>query len=854
MDPFDNLWVYVSASGTMARVTSAGVVNDTFATGLTTSPGGTVFDANGNLFVCIYDSLFNASTQKVTQSGVVSNIGASGRQSQGMCVDNLGNVYVGGYSNNIITKFTAQTTGDKLLKIDNYGNILLSTAAIDANTATMAGATASTAGASGVVPVPAAGQQTRFLRGDGTWANAGGASTLVDSSASAQTITLPAATGSGQLLYYTNKAITSTATLAVTSGDALNTVTNGTFLFSNYAVGTQFVVTDYATGKWTVAVEGVSTQSSLVIADYYLASGATAAASDAIFGGVWLTAPETAAMTGGLTQVGQTPSFVLKAGKRYRLTGKFYATGFAIGTYIWSRWRNVTAGAYIGVMGGTNYLSGSSSEGNASHAIAYIEPTVDTTVAFWCNQQSGGQSPTASAERTRVFIEELPKTQAVLAGMVVPQTLSKLRVRRSQASGSNNRTTGLYTVATPNTATKYGFGAAANLLSAVTFGALDVDLADGTSFTAQTNSILSNYTGRVRVTAKVDAATDGGNAGGNTWQLALCRNPGGVSGTVLDVSSGMDAGTGTTYASDTAFIDHEFNITSGDTVDLRVAGTGSNLYIDGISFQIEMVPTTTVINPGTVTAIALHSAQWSRPADLSGIAPAGTVETIAAGTGWGNAYASASIFPLGNATSTADINTLRTGNTIVIKQAGDYRFRFDYTTGGGDAINWFIALNGNAIKAIGVEGTNGDGIHNNIEHVFTGLAVNDVITLRYNNHSSAYLLKDWSIGVTQLPASSIIPVGATTINDQAASGYYDIGTMRVQWGKSASYTNGQTITLPVPFANTNYSLTATAVNGGILFNAGAISASQFSLGIVVSNTGSGTSGQGGSWMAIGLKP
>lgn len=33
----------------------------------------------------------------------------------------------------------------------------------------MVGATASGAGAAGLVPAPAAGKQTSFLRGDGTW-------------------------------------------------------------------------------------------------------------------------------------------------------------------------------------------------------------------------------------------------------------------------------------------------------------------------------------------------------------------------------------------------------------------------------------------------------------------------------------------------------------------------------------------------------------------------------------------------------------------------------------------------------------------------------------------------------------
>ena len=43
---------------------------------------------------------------------------------------------------------------------------------------TMTGATGSTAGAAGVVPAPAAGDEGKFLKGDGTWATAGGGATI----------------------------------------------------------------------------------------------------------------------------------------------------------------------------------------------------------------------------------------------------------------------------------------------------------------------------------------------------------------------------------------------------------------------------------------------------------------------------------------------------------------------------------------------------------------------------------------------------------------------------------------------------------------------------------------------------
>lgn len=50
---------------------------------------------------------------------------------------------------------------------------------------TMGAATSSAAGSAGLVPAPAKGDQTKFLRGDGTWSEPGGKSTVVQATASA---------------------------------------------------------------------------------------------------------------------------------------------------------------------------------------------------------------------------------------------------------------------------------------------------------------------------------------------------------------------------------------------------------------------------------------------------------------------------------------------------------------------------------------------------------------------------------------------------------------------------------------------------------------------------------------------
>jgi len=82
--------------------------------------------------------------------------------------------------------------------------------------------------------------------------------TRIDSSAAVVTETLAASLDAGNVRLFTNIDLTNTATLAVQTGETLNGVTDATFLFSNYAVGTQFRV-DEVTGGWVVSVVGAST-------------------------------------------------------------------------------------------------------------------------------------------------------------------------------------------------------------------------------------------------------------------------------------------------------------------------------------------------------------------------------------------------------------------------------------------------------------------------------------------------------------------------------------------------------------------------------------------------------------------
>lgn len=100
----------------------------------------------------------------------------------------------------------------------------------------------------------------------------------------------------------------------------------------------------------------------------------------------------------------------------------------------------------------------------------------------------------------------------------------------------------------------------------------------------------------------------------------------------------------------------------------------------------------------------------------------------------------------------------------------------------------------------------------------------------------------------------------TLVNDQTTSGYMDIGTMRMQYFRLTSNVDtAQAVTLPAPFADTNYSvisqmtsigtLTATA-NTGILGRVENLTTTVFDFNRDDDVNGSGEI----MFIAIGLKP
>lgn len=111
------------------------------------------------------------------------------------------------------------------------------------------------------------------------------------------------------------------------------------------------------------------------------------------------------------------------------------------------------------------------------------------------------------------------------------------------------------------------------------------------------------------------------------------------------------------------------------------------------------------------------------------------------------------------------------------------------------------------------------------------------------------------LSIIELPSAQVISPTDTIVNDQAASGYIDIGDTRIQWG---THTNtaagGDTISFPVPFGSTpslvstpNNSQAYTVVNS-------AVTASDFAVRTINTNSGTAAASIEFSWQAIGQKP
>lgn len=138
-------------------------------------------------------------------------------------------------------------------------------------------------------------------------------------------------------------------------------------------------------------------------------------------------------------------------------------------------------------------------------------------------------------------------------------------------------------------------------------------------------------------------------------------------------------------------------------------------------------------------------------------------------------------------------------------------------------------------------------------------STNQSIKLRTDTASgtASFRVSLSSASIIQIAPSAIVP-SSVTVNDQTTSGFFDIGTMRIQTGRDPNGNIGlRTITLPAAFANADFKVTASPAYSPIAdtttrsVTVGAKTTTTFQAQVTGNNAGSGVAFD---WIAIGTKP
>ena len=294
------------------------------------------------------------------------------------------------------------------------------------------------------------------------------------------------------------------------------------------------------------------------------------------------------------------------------------------------------------------------------------------------------------------------------------------------------------------------------------------------------------------------------------------------------------------------------------SVNLTSEGTGSILYFDGsewIDLDLGTTGQTLTSSGGTLawetnsttsTALERGSSRLAANYDIIGTGGPGAFEDI------------------GVSVTLPKAGTYELKAMITAGQIGDDQYiNGVITDASGAAVSEFIPVIG-TLDQSGVESFFSQGSATIIAEVTT-TTDNEVFKIRIAQNSNTPL-GEVNAGTTlffdQKPTSTVIPAGATAVNDQTTSGYMDIGTMRMQWGSQAGAAGARTVILPAPFANNTYNVVAgvgsdSADNALVNFSVQTFNATTTTFEGRLTFEQGGTHGNAGEafmWQAIGLRP
>lgn len=171
----------------------------------------------------------------------------------------------------------------------------------------------------------------------------------------------------------------------------------------------------------------------------------------------------------------------------------------------------------------------------------------------------------------------------------------------------------------------------------------------------------------------------------------------------------------------------------------------------------------------------------------------------------------------------------------------------EFASAGNRRARFSLPFNGTAIQK-------SDAGDSNTSALLTRVNSTDNTSLEFSHsHSNNSIPLTLYKIVYYKPQKTVINSNDVVVNDQASSGYIDIGNTRIQWGKDSQLGQGRVVTFPVPFASAPVvTLTADQNSVGIANLDSGPSTTSFSF--TIRNISSAAINSTTHWQAIGVKP
>ena len=400
-------------------------------------------------------------------------------------------------------------------------------------------------------------------------------------------------------------------------------------------------------------------------------------------------------------------------------------------------------------------------------------------------------------EEVQISLDQLPSTETVLAGLVDPTPTNHVSINGGSATNATVDGAGSYDI--------------------IPLGSLSQHVYDPNTMRIG-NTIVAPTDGEYEISYSVGSvSTDS--------VLAIYKNG-------LLIAEGRSDSTNN--RSDAINVIESFS--AGDVIEVGVTSTTS-VDVARVNVTVKQLAASNIVNPNLVPVEDLWFVSINSTSETSvGVA------TTTIGAGY-------DVLDLdhGSLTTrgeTGNIDSVNNCITVPAGADGSYEITFLCRSNGSSEDN-DIYVDGTQITNYRAQNNNQAGVSSVILDLTSGQQIEFVKSGTATNIS---------ITVKRLATKSVINSDDVAVNDQATSGYIDIGNTRIQWGLDNQTGAGRTVTFPQPFANTSYSFVGTADQGGIgIVNIDA-AGSTTSIDITVRDGVGSTLNSSFHWQAIGEKP